>query len=350
MQTDSTQTTIQKMMTTTPPAFSDANAIKMAACHFGIHAEVQRLVSERDQNFRLDAKDGKRYTLKISNEAEQEVVIDFQNRALLHVAEKDPSFPLPRVIPTLDGQLHCIVEDGGKTHFVRVLSWLGGRVLGHATTDAGLANRLGGLLARLSLALDGFDHPGSNPPSLWDMKRASGLRDLLIHIHEPGLRHTITQTLDRFDTKVKPILDTLRTQVIHGDMNPDNVLMDTVQAGRISGLIDFGDVVKSPLIVDLAIAAAYQLGDGEDPLGAALPMIAGFNAVQPLLDAEMDLLLDLVKTRLITSLLIMSYRAMLFPENREYLMGSYDSAKHNLFAFSQRNTEEDVARIRAVCV
>ena len=105
-------------MTTTPPAFSDANAIKMAACHFGIHAEVQRLVSERDQNFRLDAKDGKRYTLKISNEAEQEVVIDFQNRALLRVAEKDPSFPLPRVIPTLDGQLHCIVEDGGKTHFV----------------------------------------------------------------------------------------------------------------------------------------------------------------------------------------------------------------------------------------
>jgi Ser/Thr protein kinase RdoA (MazF antagonist) len=259
MQTDSVQTKIQQMMTTTPPTFSERAAVHIAAEYYGINARVKPLVSERDQNFLLEVEGGVRCTLKFSNHAEQLQVVDFQNRALLHIAEKDPSFPLPRVIPTLDGQLHCIVEDGGKTHFVRVLSWLEGTVLGHATTDAGLANRLGGLLARLSLALEGFDHPGSNPSSLWDMKRASGLRDLLIHIHEPGLRQLITQILDRFDTKVKPILDTLRTQIIHSDMNPDNVLMDKVQADRISGLIDFGDMVKStPKYADRRRTKCYE--------------------------------------------------------------------------------------------
>ena len=349
MKTESAQATIQRMLTTTPPALSEADVVSIAASHFGLDATLRKLVSERDQNFRLDATDGKRYTLKISNSAENLQVIDFQNRALLQVAEKDSSFPLPRVIPTLDGQLHCTVESRGNTHFVRVLSWLDGVVLGDATQDVDLANRLGRLLARLGLALEGFDHPGSNPPLLWDMKRASGLRELLDYIEEAGLRHTIGQTLDRFDSKVKPVMDTLRTQVIHGDVNPDNVLMGKTQTDQIAGLIDFGDMVKSPLIFDLAIAAAYQLSDGEDPLCGVLPVIAGYHSTRSLLDIEIELLTDLIKTRLITSLLISSYRVSLFPENREYLMTSYDSARNFLINLSRKDAGEALERIHAVC-
>ena len=58
------------MLTSTPPAFSDSEAISIAQEFYGIDARVSPLVSERDQNFRLDAIDGKRYTLKISNAAE----------------------------------------------------------------------------------------------------------------------------------------------------------------------------------------------------------------------------------------------------------------------------------------
>lgn len=337
------------MLTTTPPAVSEADVMGIAVSHYGIDATLSRLVSERDQNFRLDAKDGQHFTLKISNSAEQLQVIDFQNRALMHIAEKDASFPIPRVIPNLDGQLHSTVESGGDTHFVRVLSWLDGVVLGNATKDIDLANRLGRLLARLGLALHGFDHPGSNPALLWDMKRASGLHDLLAYVEEPDLRRTISQTLDRFDTKVKPVLDTLRTQVIHSDMNPDNVLMDKVHPDRISGIIDFGDMVKSPLVIDLAIAAAYQLSEGEDPLSGALPMIAGYHATRPLQAPELELLADLIKTRLVTSLLINSYRVTLFPENRPYLMTSYDTAMSFLMSLSRQHPAEAPERIHAAC-
>lgn len=349
MHAETTQAIIQKMLTSTPPAFSADQAVSIAARHFGIHGKTWPLVSERDQNFRLEADGGHRYTLKISNQAEQLQVIDFQNRALLYVEKQEGSLPLPRVIPTLDGKLHCSVEHKGKTHFVRVLSWLDGMLLDDAVINAALANRLGRLLAHLGLALKDFDHPGSNPPSLWDMKRAAGLRDLLPCIEDPGLGQLISQTLDRFVSAVKPTLDTLRTQVIHSDMNLANVLVDKTEPNRIVGLIDFGDMVKSPLIIDLAVAAAYQLSDGDDPLSGALPMIAGYHAVCPLQDREMELLTDLIRTRLVTSLLVGSYRVTLFPENREYLMGSHESAKKYLVNLNRLNADIALKQIRIAC-
>jgi hydroxylysine kinase len=350
MHPENTQVTIQKMLTTTPPAFSAEEAVSVAARHFGIQGKTRPLVSERDQNFRLDADDGNRYTLKISNAAEQLQVIDFQNRALLYVEKQDDSLPLPRVIPTLDGKLHCSVEHNGKTHFVRVLTWLEGMLLDDAVVNTALANRLGRLLARVNLALKDFDHPGSNPPSLWDMKRAAGLRDLLPYIKDPELGQLICQALDKFVSAVKPTLDTLRSQVIHSDMNLGNVLVDKAQPDRIVGLIDFGDMVKSPLIIDLAVAAAYQLSDGDDPLSGALPMIAGYHAICPLQNREMELLTDLIRTRLVTSLLIGSYRVTLFPENREYLMISHAPAINYLTNLSRLSADESLRRIRAACI
>lgn len=349
MNTDSTQTIIQNMLTTTPPVFSMAEAVSVAADHYGIQATTHPLVSERDQNFRLDTPDGKRYTLKFSNDAEQLQVIDFQNRALVHIENHDPSLPLPRVIPDLQGQLHCSVRRGDKTHFARVLSWVDGMVLQDAQVNADLAYRLGRLLARLGLALDGFEHPGSNPPSLWDMKQAAGLRDLLVYIEEPELRQLATQTLDQFVSNVKPALDILRTQVIHNDMNPGNVLMSKSQPDDISGIIDFGDIVKSPLIIDLAIASSYQLSPGDDPLGGALPMTAGYHAMRPLQLIEMELLTDLIRTRLITSLLINSYRVTLFPENRDYLMISYNSARNFLINLNRLGAADALERIQIAC-
>jgi len=339
MQTDSTQTDIQKLLTSTPPAFTKTDAINIAASNYGIQARAYPLVSDKDQNFRLDTGNGKQYVLKISNSAEQLRFIDFQNCALLHVSEQDPTFPSPRVISTRDGRLHCSARHGGKTHFVRVLSWLDGRMLDDVRSEPALVEQLGRLLARLGLALKDFDHPGSNPPSAWDMKRAGDLQDLLAYVEDPGLRQIAAQTLEQFISRVKPVLDTLRTQVIYNDMNLGNVLMDKKQPDRISGLIDFGDMVKSPLIIDLAVAAAYQLGADDDPLAGALPMIAGYHAVRPLQEIEMSLLTDLIRTRLVTSLLIGSYRSSLFPENREYLLISQEPVKRALINLAGMENE-----------
>ena len=349
MSEESTQATIQRMLTTTAPALSGDRAAALVLQYFGIRATAHPLVGERDQNFRLDADDGQHFTLKISNHAERETVVDFQNRALSHIAGTDPALPVPRVVPGLDGRLHYRFENAGNHHLVRVLSWVEGRVLNSAETGPDLVNRMGRLLARLGLALQDFDHPGSNPPSLWDMKRAAGLRGLLDSIEIPELRDLAGQVLDGFDTRISPVLNDLRTQVIYSDMHLDNVLVDESRPDRISGLIDFGDLVKSPLVMDLAIASAYQLSNSGDPLHGALPMIAGYHAVNPLRALEQRLLPDLIKTRLVTSLLIGSYRAALFPDNREYLLTSFNEARQALVRLSRTHTDEAVRRIGEAC-
>jgi len=350
MFTESSQSVIGRILTTTPPSFSDAEAAKIALARYGIEGAVRPLVSERDQNFSLHRPDGKRYVLKISNHAEQYDVIDFQIRALLHVADKDPSLPLPRVIPTLDGAQHGIAEHDGQPHYVRLLSWLDGSLLQEAAAGPLLARRMGRFLARLGIALRDFDHPGADLPLLWDMKRAASLADFVGCIGEPGLRRMVAEALDRFLSRVKPVLDTLRAQVIHNDMNPGNVLVDARVPDRISGLIDFGDLTKSPLIVDLAVAASYQLDPGDDPLAGVLPMIAGYHAIEPLQTTEMELLTDLIRTRLITSLLIGAYRATLFPENREYLLISHQAARNFLVNLDRLPADEALQRIRTACL
>ena len=339
---------VRALLTTTPPAFSADAVEKLALQAFGIRAKSHLLASERDQNFRLDADDGSRYTLKISNHAEQVNVIDFQNGALQHMAMQDPGIPVPRVIPNLNGGLHSLAEQAGKKHLVRLFSWMDGTVLYDVKAQPALLEQMGGLLARMGLALQDYDHPGSNPPLLWDMKRAGNLRALLHCIEDPALQSMIGLALDRFD-QVAPALMELRQQVIYNDLNPDNVLVDPSDQQVITGIIDFGDLVKSPLIIDLAVAAAYYLADGNDPVSGTLPLIRGYHRLRPLHPEELRMLPDLIRTRLITSLLVMSWRISEFPENRDYLQRSQASSKAFLSRLDPLDDKTAIAQIQSVC-
>ncbi|MFX5660644.1 phosphotransferase, partial [Acinetobacter baumannii] len=78
--------------------------------------------------------------------------------------------------------------------------------------------------ARLDLALAGFRHPAENHDLLWDLKRADRVRGLLAEIPDAERRALPERALDRFVAHVLPVLPALRTQVIHNDFNPHNVL------------------------------------------------------------------------------------------------------------------------------
>lgn len=339
---------LQGLLTTSPPAFTNADVQQIAFEYFSIQAEAKLLASERDQNFCLKTADQQRYTFKIANQAEQLAVVEFQNGALQRMAKLDPDLPIPRVIANRNGEFHTRIEHAGKAYWVRVLSWVEGSVLYDSKTSAVLLNELGQLLARMGIALKDYEHAGSNPPLLWDMNRAAGLRGFLPCVDDPALGSMIEDTLDRFDDLL-PKLRNMRTQVIYNDLNPDNVLVDPDNPERISGIIDFGDLVESPLIIDLAVAAAYYLDEGDDPLAGAAPLIAGYNTLRPLLLEEMNILTDLIKTRLITSILIMSWRMSEFPENREYLQRSQASSKAFLSSLSRLDDKSAFQQIQAFC-
>jgi len=310
-----------ELLTTQPPGFSEEAAAAIAAEHWGVEATAGPLWSERDQNFRLRAVSGEQYVLKIANALESPEVIDFQARALEHIARTDPALPVPRAVPTRDREDYCrVADEEGREHMVRLITWLDGQIVEESEADPGLLRDAGRMLARLGLALRGFDHPASHHHLLWDLKNASELLGLLEHIDEPELRGRVEGVLKRFRDEVLPELPDLRRQVIHADLNRGNMLVSEAGPQRITGIIDFGDMVHTPLVMDLAIAAAYHLADSGDPLGKAPHMIRGYHEVTPLTGAEAAMLFDLMCARLCTSIAVQTWRAKLYPENAEYLM------------------------------
>ena len=306
-----------------PPAFTLQQAVDTARDHYELNVTAAVLVSERDQNFRLTSDNGKQYVLKIANALEDPVVTDFQIQALLHIqAKADASITTPTVLPTTSGEYSLVLESEGHSHVVRLVSHLEGKPLGAAVVDASLARDMGRYLARLGRALSDFSHPGDNHSLLWDMKQAASLRQILQHIGDRDIRGLATRTLDNFESKILPIFDSLRWQVIHNDMNPDNVLMDNSAIPRIAGVIDFGDMVRSPLIIDVAVAASYLRTLDGNPLTLIAEFLAGYHGEEPLSGLEIDVLHNLINVRLMTTVSILSWREWSRGADDEYLLAA----------------------------
>ncbi len=269
--------------------------------------------------------------LKLANSAESPDVTALQTEALLHVASADPELAVPRVRETVDGSTSVEITAGdGRKHVARVISWLEGTPLQYVEREPGYADALGRAAACLGKTLSDFMHPASDHALLWDLKRASHLKDLLDCVADTGLRALCAARLDRFDSTIAPRLKELRWQIIHNDLNPSNILVDEQDPSTMLGVIDFGDIAHSPLIVDVAVASAYLLKDGPDALADMLEFVAAYSQDLPLSELELGVLFDLTLTRSTMTVLITHWRAARYPENRDYILRNETRARRLL--------------------
>jgi len=336
-----------------PPRFTCAEASDIARKYYDLDVDAQLLVSERDQNFRLTAEDGTAWVLKVANASEDPRVADFQIRALRHITAIKGAPSVPRVQLTIDGEDRLVVEKDDARHVVRLVSWLDGNQLDPASLNAELCGNLGAFLARLGQVLAGFEHPGAAQPLLWDMRQAPALRELLPAIRNRELNQLVTQCLDDFVCNAEPRLANLRAQVIHNDFNPDNVLIDRQRPAVVAGVIDFGDMQRAPLVIDVAVAAAYLRNSHGDPLQFIAGFVAGYHAVTPLRETEIELLYDLISTRLATTIAILAWRSAARQAGDAYLdktAASEDSAAPFLQRLRNLPRDDVIRRLRAVCV
>ncbi len=313
-----------ELMRVPAPAVTPAAALEFLGERWNLGGELEPLVSERDQNFLLRAADGARFVLKISNPGEAPAVLDFQARALEHVARLAPALPVPHVVPSRGGRMLERIETSGGDCLVRIVSWLDGTPLDDVPWTPRLRKHLAGTMAKLGLALRGFFHPAARHPLLWDVNRADAAAALTAHIDDPARRTLAERNFERHQRQVAPLLAGLRAQVIHNDCNPDNVLVARDDPEAVSGIVDFGDMVHAPLVNDLAVAIAYQLVDQDDPLAVACELVAAYHATCPLEPAELRLLFDLVSLRLTMSVAICAWRAKRHPENVDYILGHHE--------------------------
>ena len=283
------------------PAFDLDSARAIAEERFGLRANARELPSERDQNFLLTDESGKKFVLKISNALESRQLLEAQNAVLEHLGNR-VSF-CPRVVPDLNGEL--IGSSSG--HFVRLVTYLPGVPLAEcAPQSPALLHDLGRKLGQLDRALADFDHPAVHRDFHWDL--ANGNR--VISEYGGLVENTDLIRKCRFEGNTD-----LRRSVIHGDANDYNVL---VESDRVTGLIDFGDIVYSWTIGNLAIALAYVVLGKDDPRAAAAHVVDGYTKEFELLDEELAVLWKLVRLRLAMSACLAAYQQQQRPEN-EYL-------------------------------
>jgi Ser/Thr protein kinase RdoA (MazF antagonist) len=246
-----------------PPVFTPQDAERAAADLFGVNGLASPLVSERDQNVKITTQDDRGYVLKVGNPADDPGVIDMQTQALLHIARTDPTLPVMRLVPTLDGGFQArLTGPDGRSHIVRLVTLLPGRTMEPYELRLDTLHSFGITCARLGRAFRGFFHPSAGHPLLWNIKHALELRPLVKHIPDAARHAVVDDVLDRFEQHVRPVFGELRAQVIHNDLTPDNCLLDPEQ--RVSGIIDFGDMAHSALICDFVSTVEPLIGERPD--------------------------------------------------------------------------------------
>jgi Ser/Thr protein kinase RdoA (MazF antagonist) len=278
------------------PRFSASAALALAHREYGIAGEISVLPSERDQNFLIhDAARGK-IVLKIANRDDSPELLDFQHQAMRR-AGVVVACRIQEIVPTRSGaDIGTIAGAAGVRHCFRALTWIEGAVLGdEAVRGAPLLESLGACVAQLDLALRDFTHPAMHRTLQWDLRHADLARDKTALLGQRR-REWAENTFEEWAQIDWP---QLRTSVIHGDVNDYNVLVDR---GRVSGLLDFGDMVHSAVVCDLAVTLAYAVLRQADPLAAAACVIRGYHRVSPLSESEQRALMPLMRARLAVSL------------------------------------------------
>jgi len=340
------------------PRLSREQAEETARRLYGLNARAEELPSERDQNFLLRTSAGEKFVLKIANPQEERAVLEMENAVLLHLAGAGGPPLAPRLLPDREGRRIAETRGAhGAAHAVRLLTYLEGIPLAEAKPhEPELLSELGAFTARLALALRTFDHPVSRRDFPWDLaKGPETVRAFRPLVADPSRRSLLDRLLAEVEAFAGPRLGKLPLGMVHNDGNDYNILVarpDSAPSsfGRrsIAGIIDFGDMVHSYRLAEPAVVCAYAMLGKDDPLAAAGRVIAGYHAVDPLGDIELELVYPLIVLRLLMSVAICARQASLRPDN-DYLLISNRQAWALLERLGDIHIRFARARVRDAC-
>lgn len=253
-----------------------------------------------------------------------------ETSALLEAENKTLSFlatsgigEIPRPIKFSDGASLKNLQIEGETRSCRMLSFIDGEFLGDVNQTEETIVSFGSFLARIDSALLQFSSPVLRSRQWeWDLQYFHLNKKYLVDIENAKNQSLVRYFLLQYNEIIVPLLPELRKSVIHNDANEWNVM---VKKGRVSGLIDFGDLAHSYLINELAIACTYVCYDKEDPLHWAKILVRAYHKVLPLEEREISVLYYLIAARLCTSV-CNSARAKKIDASNSYAQSSENMA------------------------
>ncbi|SNA84447.1 aminotransferase class III-fold pyridoxal phosphate-dependent enzyme [Flavobacterium psychrophilum] len=298
--------------------FSEAHIELLAKDHYGLFVSAKMLNGYDELNYLLTDINNKQFILKVSDENQPFLFLDAQVKIIKHLSNSSISNNFQQFCINNQGDELTAVENEGKNYYLRILSFLEGDFWVDKLEKSNiLYSQLGHFLGTMDKSLQDFSHTAMHRQYTWDISRASDANDRLKYIKNHERRRIASYFLLQFDTEVLPKIHTLRHAYIHNDANDYNVLVDD---NTVTGLIDFGDMVYTALINNLAIACTYAMLSHEDPLSAATLIVKGYHESYALTTQELDVLYYLIAGRLCISVTQSAFNGSLDTNNDHHFI------------------------------
>ncbi|MBL6446995.1 aminotransferase class III-fold pyridoxal phosphate-dependent enzyme [Fulvivirga sp. 29W222] len=287
--------------------------------YYGISGKLKALQGEADENYLMESDGGEKYSVKISSANISEKEVEFQT-VLLDYLDGKTGLILPKVVKSLNKNAYEKVDLKGEPKILRLLTWVPGRLYADMNPqNSGLLISLGKACGELSKTLTGFDHPEAHRKQLWDPAQADWIKGHFDKFSEPEQVVIALHFYELYDA-IRPLMKQLRKGVNYNDANDHNVIVNGDSKNPlINGFIDFGDVVHTYKINELAIVLAYAMMGKNNPLEAACHVILGYNEIFPLEENEVEALFALTCIRLIITVTSSVINKKEHPDN-EYLL------------------------------
>lgn len=303
---------------------------KVLKTYFGLNpTNISKLEGYDSINFKVESKKGT-FVLK-QNPYSQEVheLLQSENKILKKLASLK-EYDFPKTISSKDNKM-LVVEE---SNIYRLLSFIEGDFLGDITHTKALLQSLGTFLGKMDTVLFDSRHAIiSAKETQWDLKYFKLNHQYLKYISNPKDRSLVEYFFVQFDEHVYPIQHLLREGILHNDANDWNVL---TQNGKLSGIIDFGDMCHSWRINEIAVAITYVMMEKENPLEIASHVISSYHSIFPLKKLELDILYYLVAARLCTSVCNSAYTKTV-KQNSKYITISEKPAWNLLYKWISIN-------------
>ena len=333
-----------------PPDLTDADVRRIADELYGIAGETLRLRGERSHNTRFTTPDGNQYVLRVASANEPDEAIDCHAQAIVHLERRAPHLPVARMLSAHDGRLVPTTEYRGQRHRVRLETYLPGVTFDddQQVSHTGM-RRIGEMLGGVAAALADFQHPAARGFMPWDIANGKVLDPELTAALPPDARELVDRARPRL-LRASEAMATLPRQIIHNDGHAGNLLRADPSSDLITGLIDFGDLVHTVTVADIAVCGANLVPHQADPTGALGALTAGYAAGlaprRTLVDDELGAVADLVLCRLVLSTLLVEYQIAHAPHIADAVAAERPGLLANLARWLDVDPADATDRIR----
>jgi 4-aminobutyrate aminotransferase-like enzyme/Ser/Thr protein kinase RdoA (MazF antagonist) len=298
--------------------FSVNEIAQLLQTHYNKAGTIKELEGYDELNYLLVTSDQKKYIIKVANSAHVFSFIEAQIKILAHLAETPISSYFQQVVLNSQGNSITYINKDNIDYCIRVLSFLEGTFWHELKIFPNqLFVSLGNFLGKMDKALQSFSHPAIHREYTWDIANTLHARQKLSYIKDPEKQRMVGYFIQQFETVVQPHIFSLRKGYVHNDANDYNVL---TRESNVIGLIDFGDMVYTAIINNVAVACTYAMLEQPDPIHAASLVVKGYHEKFSLEERELDLLYYLIAGRLCISVTQSAYNASIESNNEHHFI------------------------------